>query len=152
MNAWRKELNDLLSAADSRRPPALRRSLTEKYLYAESVQSFLEAAESAGWSAAECRGWIELDRFAAEPPEGGLPDVSGPEAACCLSLLRRHRRDTAPSDGRSERMLIKAGEEGPDAYERICAALHASWAESLRNRRGIPAVSDIFFGGGEESC
>ena len=83
-------------------------------------------------------------------PAGMIPEEwkSRPAASCCRSLLERHREHLIPSDGQAERMLFKAGEEGPEAYEEACRKLHSRWAEALRAHLGIPDVHMSFFNGG----
>jgi len=153
MNAYRAELAALLAGTETKRPPALRRSLREDALYATDlpaaadeavVASFCRRAQEAGWHPRREGGWIELDRAVTEPPEGALPDHPGPEAACCRSLMERHAPGS-PADPRWTRRLIKAGEEGARAYEKACAAIHRDWAERLRKREGIPGISIAFF-------
>ncbi len=157
MNQLRHEIRELLDRVPAERPPALRRSRQPDALYstdlpmaasAESAAVFLSEAEKAGWSARASGGWIELDRPVPRPPEGGFSGPFGPEAACCLSLLRRHGQRIPDPERRTERMLVKAGEEGSDAYERACKTIHAEWAVLLRKGRMIPDMDPGFFGEG----
>lgn len=155
MKKWRTEITGLIRKACCRRPPALRRSLRNDALLTtdlpqtadeETVSRFIQDAQLAGWRTETENGWIHLDRNA-------LFDASdydfpfGPEAACCLSLLKRHAKDTALSDGAAERSLLKALEEGYTAYERLCGKLHAEWAAQLRSHQRIPDIDRRFFGG-----
>ena len=174
MNAWRKELSDLLSETGARRRPVLRRSLAPGALYATDLpaaaaetekQRFCRKAAEAGWTVREADGWLLLDRPVSEPPAGWFTGAFGPEARCCASLIRRGkmRGDTADGDGqRAARQLIKAAEEGDGALEKVCRSLHAEWAERLRKGVALPAISGRFFGeetehsgqekGAEEKC
>ncbi len=166
MNAWRMELKALLEAAGACRPPALRRSRREDTLYAtdlpglvspEAAVRFLKRAAESGWQGQSAAGWLHLSRRAEHPPEGRFAGPSGNEAACCLSLLERHgaghRKDgsllRAEAGGEETLLaflLIKAGEEGPEAYEKACARLHGDWAERLRRKQALPAPDPAWFG------
>ena len=157
MKKWRQELVGLMSAAGSRRPPALRRSTSDHFLLAtdfpmaadeQAVQRFLTLLYKSGWHAAVTGyGWILLDRAGTfDAADISVPPKT-PESDCCLSLLRRHHGLLASSDGRAERMLLKALEEGTEAYGRVCETLHAEWAVLLRKHARIPAVDERFFGG-----
>lgn len=153
-NALRTELSALLRAPEGSRAPALRRSLRADWLYAADLpvlyggnlpEELLSRLKDAGWEAEPDGGWLQLRKPAPEPPEGWYGGSFGPEAACCLSLLERQR----PCDGDPEpaqRMLIKAGEEGPEAYETACASLHRDWAECLRRGETLPDLSRRYFG------
>lgn len=157
MNELRKEIRELLSRAESTRPPALRRSLQEEFLYATdlpqtasaaTVASFCTEAETAGWQVRIADGWILMDRI----PEIFAPraEPDGPEARCCASLLKRH---TERKNGdREKRMLIKAAEEGAEAYERACGILHREWAAALRKGEKLPDLPDDYFTGGQKTC
>ena len=150
MNTWRKELIEMLPAHGRR--AALRRSLREDALYSSDLPSFADEAEiarfrqkaeAAGWRTESSGGWIQLIRASRKPPEGWLEAESGEEAACCAALLRRH-----PGTGTFEKesmMLIKAGEEGAEAYEKACAALHAEWAARLRRKEALPSLDPAYF-------
>ena len=159
MNSYREELSNILACLDTERPASLRRSRSAEWLYAtdlpliasaETLESFSRQVCRAGWSIGTEDGWIQLDRPVRELLPGMIPQgwVSGPAAACCRSLMERHRDHLAPSDGQAERMLFKACEEGPEAYEEACRRLHSRWAEALRTHDGIPAVHMTFFSGG----
>ncbi len=157
MNALRRELLTLLDACETRRKPALRRSLEEGYLYAsdlpqaaaeEETDRFLSAARVLGWTAERRGDWILLDKAAPLPPEGWYAGPRGPEAACCLSLLRR-RPPAGPSDPAARdaavRRLLLAGEQGGDTLEKVCGELHGEWAACLREGRALPAVAPAYF-------
>ena len=157
MNAWRKELQEMLKEMQLWRPPALRRSGAEDSLYATDLPSLAkEAALHAfcarltekGWQCREERGWLHLRRPAAHPPEDWFSGPFGPEAGCCASLLRRHAETSADPEGgdRAAFALIKAGEEGPDPYERVCRRLHGEWAAALRRGEALPKLSLRYFG------
>ena len=159
MNKLRKELQEMLAAAETDRPPALRRSLREEYLYAtdlpqvaaeEEVSVFRRRAEKAGWQTEAEDGWILLD-----PPFTALQDAVnrgayGCEAKACISLLWRHPEGRRPGQ-REIRMLAKAGEESPDAFEKACAALHREWAAALRQGEPLPEIPASVFGEGQET-
>ena len=155
INALRRELVSLFEDIPSERPPALRRSLKDEWLYAADLPAvFAEGwgetlgakLKEAGWETLEEDGWVQLRKNAAEPPEGWYGGTFGPEAGCCLSLLARHAADAQSDPDPAQRMLIKAGEQGRDAYEAACAALHRDWAARLRQRRPLPPVSRRYFG------
>ena len=160
MNPYREELRSILDDLETERPASLRRSRTEEWLYAtdlpaaasESIlAAFISRADQAGWKVKREEGWIQLDRKVSVFLPGMIPEewTAGPAAACCRSLLERHRDHLIPSDGGAERMLLKAGEESPESYEEVCRKLHALWAEMLRIHQGIPAVHMSFFSGGK---
>ena len=144
----------MLDCTNSIRPAALRRCRQEDWLYAtdllqaasgEAVDAFLRTAESNGWRTRKETGWILLDRIPEIPPEGFFSGPFGPEARCCLSLLRRHPDRKGNAD-HEVRMLLKAGEEGPDAYERACGILHREWASALRKGENLPGMATLYFG------
>ena len=159
MNELRLEIRKLLEDGETLlRPPALRRSLRGDMLYAtdlpcvadaEQTAQFLRRAEEAGWRTESAEGWILLDRIPEFPPAGGFRGPFGPEAQCCASLLRRHPdRETAKGTD-ERRILSKAGEEGPEAYERACGLLHREWAALLREGERLPNINQLFFEEGE---
>ena len=155
INELRRELNTLLAGTAFRRPPALRRSLSEDWLYAAdlpgicsgpALEDLLSRVREAGWETGTEGDWIQFRKPAPEPPEGWYEGPFGAEAACCAGLLRRHpERESAPPC-RETCLLIKAGEEGREALERACADLHGQWAERLRTGRKLPAISGKYFG------
>ena len=160
-NAFRKELTALLSSMPCDRPPVIRRSLHDAWLYATDLPILFDGTvpdeagrslKALGWEYAPEREWLQLRKEAPEPPEDWFTGLFGKEAACCLSLLDRHDADRAPEDPDEETVnlryrLIKAGEEGPEAYERLCGAIHGEWAARLRQHRALPLISRTFFGG-----
>ena len=162
-NALRQELNGLLAGIAAARPPALRRSLSDEWLYAadlpavcggEETAELLKRAEALGWEHAAENGWILFRKEAKEPPEGWYDGGFGPEAACCLSLLERHPDGCGEGAPAAQRALIKAGEEGGKAYEAVCRRLHREWAERLRKGLALPGLSPAYFRTGkeEETC
>ena len=160
MKKWREELFLMMSSAGYRRRPALRRSIRDDYLLAtdfpqaadeQSVLSFLETARGNGWQADLSDGWIELSRTMDFNDAIDTPVFRHPEADCCLSLLIRHQEKKESSDGRTEKTIAKAMEEGYSAYADACENIHALWAESLRISSSIPDV-DIRYFGGESIC
>ena len=154
MNKLREEAQALLSGIQTTRPAALRRCRREEYLYTtdlpqttgeEAAAAFIRRAETAGWRTEREGGWILLDRVPDEPPEGGFRGPYGPEAKCCASLLRRHPEAYRRSGEAERRRLIKAGEEGPEAYEKACGSLHREWAAFLRQGTALPDLALSFF-------
>lgn len=155
MNSLRTELNNLLRKIQTDRPPAVRRSRREEWLYTtdlpmlcneDQLKMGISLLIKAGWETEPDDGWLHARKPADEPPEGWYSGRFGPEARCCLSLLDRHDRQ---DEGKKavQTMLIKAGEEGDNAYEAACAFLHTLWAEKLRKQEKLPAVSRSYFGG-----
>ena len=153
-NKMRTELTSLLEAPEGSRRPAIRRSLMTEWIYATDLpalyngtvpDNLTDGLEAAGWESEMKDGWLQLRKPAPDPPKGWYDGPFGPEAACCLSLLGRHS-SCAGNPEPTQRILIKAGEEGAAAYEEACAALHREWAERLRRREPIPAVSRRYFG------
>ena len=155
MNAFRVQLRGLLQSTNCSRPPALRRSLRASFLYAtdlpavadrETVAVFLAACRSLGWTAEEKDGWVELDRPMCEPPAGWSSGPEDGEAACCLSLLRRHGTGKAHPEEAADaaRILMKAGEAGGKAWQEACAGLHRDWASRLRRGEPLPPLSRRF--------
>ena len=158
MNQLRTQIRAMLNRCADGRAPALRRSRRPEFLYAadlplssspEAVDRFLSLAREEGWKTETADGWVYLDRPVIRPPENGFSGPYGPEAACCLSLIRRHGKKAEDPEHSAEGSLVKAGEEGSREYERVCGILHAQWAEALRNGEMIPDVDPGFFG--EES-
>ena len=160
MNPYREELRSMLEGVKTKRPAVLRRSRSEQWMYAtdlpliasgDTLEFFSRQAHEAGWTTGTDGGWLQLDRTVREPLPGTIPQEwkSCPSAACCRSLLERQRERLTASDGQAERMLVKAAEEGLDAYEEACRQLHSRWAETLRTHHGIPAVHMAFFYGGD---
>lgn len=161
MNELRMAVMFLLSGTESDRPAALRRSLREDYLYAtdlpqtadrEAAEAFRRQAESDGWRTEEDGGWILLDRVPEKPPAGGFTGPYGPEAGCCASLLERHPERKKQSSLRERRMLLKAGEKGPEAFERCCTTLHRELAEKLRKGTALPDLDTSWLKGEKRTC
>ncbi len=159
MNALRKELQELIRIPQTTRPPVLRRSLQEDWLYStdlpsvsdsENLTLFLEAIRNKGWEYTEEKGWILTRKPAEEPPEGWYDGLLGPEAACCLSLLERHEKQATDEPEAIQRTLIKAGEEGEKKYEEVCAGIHRNWAERLRRGEPLPEINRAYFTGRKE--
>ena len=156
-NALREELNCLIVPEDGRRRPAIRRSLREEWLYAtdlpsyasgEQVEAVRRELEGAGWESLAEEGWLQLRKPVDVPPEGWFDGPFGPEAECCRSLLDRHPECRQEKDQRIGYKLIRAGEEGPEAYETACRKLHHDWAERLRKKQKLPNISPLYFEGG----
>ena len=59
---------------------------------------------------------------------------------------------SALNGDREKRMLLKAGEEGPEAYERACGILHREWAAALRKGESLPDLTENCFGEEERKC
>ncbi len=156
INGFRKELTAILASQKTSRPAVLRRSRPEEWIYATDVPVLLsEAAKNrliheltaAGWEYTETDNWLFLRKQATEPPEAWYNGFFGPEAACCCSILSRHPHMMTAESAAVQRKLIKAGEEGGKAYEKACMSLHQEWAERLRQKRMLPALSLQYFGG-----
>lgn len=153
-NSLRRELEILLTASREGRRPAIRRSLKDEWLYATDIPKVYitripdllrKALTSAGWEYIQEGDWLQLRKTVQEPPDDWYTGSFGPEAACCLSLLRRHMPVADSASDLAQRMLIKAGEQGEKAYEDACAILHRHWAERLRQGIPLPAVSLRYF-------
>ena len=156
-NELRRELQQICFHIQTRRPPAIRRSLKERFLYVTDlpqaaeeadIRKFTDLARRAGWEITAEDGWLQMDKVIRFPPREWYSGRTGPEAACCRSMLQRHSDRLVPTDGKAERMLVKAAEQGTDAYEAACRDLHRIWAERLRKGTGIPDVHPDFFKGG----
>ncbi len=158
MNVWRKELQLMLAKEKTVRPPALRRSLEEAYLYAtdlplllspEELADFRERAEQAGWQTERKDCWLQLTRTVCKPPDGWRKGILLTEAAACASLLRRwesRKEGKERPDGQREAvLLVKAGETGSKALESVCRKLHGEWAVLLREHRALPEMDLSFF-------
>ena len=152
MNALRKELQELMRILQTERPPVIRRSLSENWLYAtdlpglcdrENLDFFLKRIMDTGWDFTEEKGWILMRKPSGEPPEGWYDGQFGPEARCCLSLLDRHEKQANGEPETIQIMLIKAGEEGEKKYEAACAGIHRNWAERLRRGDALPGISRV---------
>ena len=152
MNTLRTELKRHLEAVDTRRPAALRRSERTDALYAtdlplaaepEAVEAFCRAVQADGWLVKQEGNWLQMTKPVFYPPAGGFDGPYGPEAACCASVLRRHPGRREPARDWALR-LIKAGEEGPGAFEAVCRDLHRELARRLRLGAGLPDVDGWF--------
>lgn len=155
----RQELREMMQILQTDRPPVLRRSRSEDWLYAtdfpavtgrRNLMVFLQKSSNAGWEYTKENGWILMRKPAEEPPEGWYIGLFGQEAGCCLSLLERHKKLATDEPEPLQRMLIKAGEEGEKQYEAACACIHRDWAERLRRGEPLPAVNRIYFTGRKE--
>lgn len=156
INGFRKELTAIPALQETTRPAVLRRSRPEEWIYAtdaplllseEARNRLAHELTAAGWEYTEKDGWFFLRKQASEPPEAWYNGSFGPEAACCFSILSRHPHMMTAESAAIQRRLIKAGEEGEKAYEKVCAALHHEWAERLRQKKMLPALSLKYFGG-----
>lgn len=155
MNALRRELTEILDNSGARRTPALRRSIRDDWLYATDLPGLctggipggiLTGLTEAGWEYRIDGQWMQLRKPLKEPPEAWFSGPYGPEADCCLSILRRHPERMEKQDNALVFRLIKAGEEGPEAYEKTCAKLHGFFSERLREGAGLPDISLRYFG------
>ena len=154
----RKELNNLLVQEGDGRKPAIRRSMSDEWIYAtdfpayaaeEQLKTVRKRLEDAGWENHAEDGWLQLRKTVDKPPEGWFDGPFGPEAECCRSLLNRHPERRQERDLRIVYALIRAGEEGAAAYETACRRLHHDWAERLRRRQELPDISPLYFEGGK---
>ena len=149
LSAAREALNLLLSGIRTRRKPAVRRASDDDWMFATDLplaadeagtERFVHLASADGWRVGRTEnGWLLLDRPSLIPGvterTGALPPG---EAGALISLLERHPSDTA--DERALRAVAKAAEEGAAALDRLCARLHADWAEKLRGHEKLPGA------------
>lgn len=142
----------MLAILQAVRPAVLRRSLKKDSLYAtdipvllqeEQLKQWLGMAASHGWIWRQEGNWILLDRRIPDEFTGRYNGPFGNEASCCASLLERGRATAESADER--RSLIKAGEEGPAAFEKTCGGLHTEWAERLRKNEPLPDIPSRWF-------
>ena len=154
-NSLRQELKDLLAGLETARPPVLRRSRREEWLYAsdlpgvcggETLEAALRALDGHGWRWRIEEGWIQLGKTTEEPPEGWYAGGFPREARCCRSLLERQAERTGEGAEKARILLIKAGERGEAAYGEACGQLHRAWAARLREGRKLPEISTAYFG------
>ncbi len=144
----RRAANDLLAAVRTERKPALRRATEDGWLLATDLplaaeraetDRFIRVAEEDGWRVSETEGgWLLLDRtdlLATADPSAQIPDG---EVGALLSLLLRH--PSGEKDPEALRAIAKAAEQGPGPLARTCAALHAAWAERLRQNKKLPGA------------
>ncbi len=146
-NPWREELNGLFLPLSLFRRPALRRSPRPDYLFSTDLPSFaspadcalfLERASALGWESVRLRGWLHLWKTSAPPPAGWFPPNPVGEAACLRALLRRHPGRADARDALI--LLLKAREEGPEAWESACRRLHQDFARRLREGASLPRL------------
>lgn len=154
ISTLRRELRRLLDAPEARRTPSIRRSRLDGWMYATDVlvltdgqdrEKLLSGLSSAGWEIREEGGWINLRKALSEPPRDWYDGVFGPEAACCLSLLKRHPESMREPSAETVSLLVRAAEEGPEAYETACREIHGRLAERLRKGQPFPNLSEAFF-------
>ena len=78
VNALRKELQILMQTKRTSRPPVLRRSLVEEWLYAtdlpgvcsrEEISLFQDQLTENGWEYTADGQWILMRKTAEEPPD-----------------------------------------------------------------------------------
>ena len=141
-NAWRQELQALLAGIAAYRKPALRRSLSDNYLYAtdlplcaepEACDSFLKRAAAIGWEKQLNGSWINLRKVLLLFPAGWWDSLpAGGEASCLRELTSRHP-ELVPTAAQAI-CLIKAAEEGPAALEEACRTVHVDYARRLREK------------------
>lgn len=145
MRALRQEMQALLSAAQTARRPALRRSsvpwallATDLPLLTADWADFAHLAAENGWRVEVQNGWLLLGKTP-NPPEmpGTLPDAPG-ELGCCLSLLSRHQEAGEAGDWLP--LLLKAEDTGGQALERYARALHRELAARLRRHETLPGT------------
>ena len=154
INRLRRELAGILEKIPSKRTPALRRSIPDDWLYATDLpvipgnepEGALAVFTEAGWDCRIDGAWLLLRKSLKEPPDDWFEGPFGPEAGCCLSILRRHRERMNGNTGDLAFALIKAGEEGADAYEQTCGKLHGLFSALLRQGKELPDISLRYFG------
>ena len=144
----RAEANALLSRADVRRKPFLRRSLNDGFLLttdlpcAASEQETCRVAEAfaaQGWRVLRTDGLLELDHALDAPADAPLPPFSEKlsDVHRLASVLSRHTEGT--SDGGLLRGLAKAEESGTVKLNAWCAAVYHACAASLRRHEALPS-------------
>lgn len=147
LSALREEINALLTATQTCRRPALRRSDTPEALLATdlpfaaedgAVAGFIARAEAAGWQVRRAEnGWLLLDKEV-PVPQAEIP--LGAQGPCgrCISVLARHQE---AGDARVWiRRIVTAQEAGERPLERSCSQLHRALAEMLRLRQPLPGA------------
>lgn len=144
LTALRREAQEALLDAPAARKPALRRSddpeallATDLPLIADSgaVEALTARMAGSGWRVRRAGDWLLLDKDV-PAPSCAVPDRLEGEPGACVSLLMRHPQGGA--DKATVRAVAKAAESGYPALERLCARLHAAWAEALREHRDLP--------------
>lgn len=144
LTALREAVSRAMEGLPVSRRPALRRSDDRDALLATDLPLTTDAAslacfttrlEKLGWRIRPWQGWLLLDREV-PPPEYRVPAALEGETGCCISLLLRHPGGEA--DAALVRDVVKAAECGRPALTRLCARLHAEWAEALREHRNLP--------------
>lgn len=160
MNKLRQEILEILSMTEADRPAALRRSRLEEFLYTtdlpqvaseDTIDVFCREAEKNGWRTKITGSWIQLDRLPDTVIPDFLPDRTCREAECCASLLQRNSGRRRNGD-REKRMLLKAAEEGPEAFGKVCGILHGEFAAALRKKEALPDIPAEYFRGGKQLC
>lgn len=145
MTELRSEVRAALDECQTERPAVLRRSDLPDMLLAtdlpavadaQTVAAFTAAMEAKGWTVRPAVIWLLLDKPVPQPA-GGDVQAEG-EAGCCLSLLARH--PDAETDAAAIRAIVKAAEQNAMALEKVCARLHADWAERLRLGGALPGL------------
>ena len=153
-NALRKELAARLTAPEMSRAPVIRRSLKEEWLYTadlsllydgELPEDVAKKLSTVGWIYRPEGTWLQLRKTATEPPADWYADSFGAEASCCASLLRRHPERDEDGSEAMQYKLIKAAENGFEAYEAACTEIHRSWAERLRQGKKLTEISIRYF-------
>ena len=148
---WRKELQALLGTVPVSRRPTLRRSLLPDWLYASDLprcaeedccRAFAARVEALHWEVRVQEDWMQLRKTGLRFTPEWFPERAGPEAGCLRELLLRHPGSADPA--LESIALIKAREEGPDAFELACRALHRELARRLRAGEPFPEI-DLSF-------
>jgi hypothetical protein len=111
----------------------------------EEKQKAIEKMKEAGWQTEDDGNRLMLRKTVFDPPAGWYTETFGPEADCCLSILRRHTNNGLVAEW-IPLILIRAGEEGYQAYENACKRIHRDWAEKLREKELLPHISQKWFG------
>ena len=142
----RKNIAELISQCPTRRPCAVRRSLSPDFLLAidlphaaeeATVEKFLHLAQENGWTASVENGWILLDHALPVPPAYADTAANG-RLANAIWLLQHHPSDE--TDDAALRALAKAAEEGDKAVERFCDGCVKDWAVRLRMHQALPGA------------
>ena len=146
-NPWREELRKLWEPLPLHRQPALRRSRLPEALFdldlpccseASDCLFFIQNAAKGGWQIWKSDGWLHVWRPDAPLPEGWWTESAAGEAACLRHLLSCH---SASGDATLEIIrLLKAREQGAEAWEATCGELHREFSLRLRHHLPLPAI------------
>lgn len=148
LTAARTALAELLGGIRTPRKPAVRRAADSAWMLAtdlpllvseEETARFLTLARDAGWRTGRAaNGWLLLDCPALLPTAPVPEPLPDGETGALISLLLRH--PSKETDLPALRAVAGSSEQGRIQLERVCAGLHAAWAEALRKHEKIPGA------------